>query len=160
MTHRADIAGIADIHDALVGLRAELQRRIDHANQHGDTDDLPRLTAVFEEADHTLRKLARYWDTAGEKDAPKTSPAFDALNEFLFAGRQARIHVLFDGYPTASALGPGGHEQFHAVVLGRVPTSTWNRLAPQVGPAPRAARTPGVSTSCRVSPSTRRRCCS
>src|SRR4051794_1850506 len=38
VTYRADIA---DIHDALVALAAELKRRIDHTDQHGDTDDLP-----------------------------------------------------------------------------------------------------------------------
>ncbi|MFF3420422.1 hypothetical protein ACFYW9_38045 [Streptomyces sp. NPDC002698] len=137
MTYRADI------HDALVGLAVELRRHIDHADQHGDTDDLPRLTVVFEGADHTLRKLARPWDTVRQEDDPKTSPAVDALNELLFAGRQARIHVLFDGHPTADTLGPGGHEQFHTVVLGRVPTRTWNRHSPQTGPAPKGTTHPG-----------------
>ncbi|MER5852507.1 hypothetical protein ABT126_37315 [Streptomyces sp. NPDC002012] len=133
----------ADIHDALVGLATELQRRIDHADQHGNADDLPRLTMVFEEADATLRKLARYWDTIRQKDDPKTSPAVDALNEILFAGRQARIYVLFDGHPTNSALDGGeGRELFSTVVLARVPTSTWDRFAPQVDPAPKGSTHP------------------
>ncbi|AVH61709.1 MULTISPECIES: hypothetical protein [Streptomyces] len=136
VTYRADLA---DIHDALVALAAELKRRIDHADQHGDADDLPRLAVVFEGADHTLRKLTRHWDTVRQEDDPKTSPAVDALHELLFAGRQARIHVLFDGYPTAGTLGPGGHEQFSTVLLGRVPTSTFTRLAPHIGPAPKAS---------------------
>ncbi|MGW7469291.1 hypothetical protein ACWGJT_32650 [Streptomyces xantholiticus] len=140
VTYRADIG---DIHDALVGLRAELQRRIDHTDEHGDADDLPRLTVVFERADHTLRQLARYWDTIRAKDDPKTFPALDTLHELLFAGRQARLHVLFDGHATSSALGPGGHEQFSTVVLGRVPTRTWDRLAPQVGTAPKSSAHPG-----------------
>jgi len=140
VTYRADLA---DIHDALVGLRSELQRRIDHVDQHGDTDDLPRLTVVFERADHTLRQLARYWDTVRQEDDPKTSPAVDALHELLFAGREIRIHVLFDGYPTARSLGQGGHEQFHTMVLGRVSTSTYNRLAPQIGTAPKSSTHPG-----------------
>ncbi|QIZ01194.1 hypothetical protein HEP87_55640 [Streptomyces sp. S1D4-11] len=86
-----------------------------------------------------LRKLARYWDTVRQTGDPETSPAVDALQELLFAGRQARIHVLFDGDPTISALGPGGHEQFSTVILARAPTSTWNRLAPQAGPAPKGS---------------------
>lgn len=140
VTYRTDIA---DIHDALVGLTTELHRRIDHAEQHGDTDDLPRLTVVFEAADHTLRTLARHWDTVRDEGDPKTSPAVEALHELLFAGRQARIHVLFDGHPTNSALGPQGREQFSTVVLARVPTSTWDRLAPQAGPAPKGSTHPG-----------------
>lgn len=139
-TYRADVA---DIHDALVGLWAELRRRIDHADQHGDTGNLPRLTVVFEEADATLRQLARYWDTIRQKDDPKMSPAVDALNEVLFAGRQGRIYVLLNGHLTTSALGPAWREQFSTVVLGRAPTRTWDRLAPQVDPAPKSSAHPG-----------------
>ncbi|MFF4021004.1 hypothetical protein [Streptomyces sp. NPDC001843] len=69
-----------------------------------------------------LRQLVRHWDTVREKGDPKTSPAVDAF------------HVLFDGHPAASALGPLGDEQFATVALRRVPTRTWNRLAPQIGP--------------------------
>ncbi|MFF7603205.1 hypothetical protein [Streptomyces mirabilis] len=74
---------------------------------------------------------------------PMTSPAVDALRELLFAGRQARIHVLFEGQPTHSVLGAEGREQFSTVVLARVPTSTWNWLAPQAGPAPKRSTHPG-----------------
>ncbi|MEU6019355.1 hypothetical protein ABZ826_36795 [Streptomyces sp. NPDC047515] len=85
---------IADVHDALVGLRAELESRIGHVDEHGDTGDLPRLTVVFEGADHTLRKLARHWDKVRQESDPKTSPALDAYEELLFAGREVRINVL------------------------------------------------------------------
>ncbi|WP_435060132.1 FtsK/SpoIIIE domain-containing protein [Streptomyces sp. bgisy060] len=139
VTYRTDIA---DIHDALVGLRAELQNRINHIDQHGDADDLPRLTVVFEVADITLRNLARYWDTVWEKDDPKTSPAVTALEELLFEGRQARMYVFLAGHLN-SPLGPEAREQFSTVVLGRVTTRTWDRLAPQVGTAPENSTHPG-----------------
>ncbi|WJY43178.1 FtsK/SpoIIIE domain-containing protein (plasmid) [Streptomyces sp. P9-2B-2] len=140
VTYRTDIA---DIHDALVGLRAELQHRIDRIDQHGGADDLPRLTVVFEAADHTLRKLARYWATVREKGDPKTSPAVDALHELLFAGRQARMYVFFDGHAANTTLGREGREQFSTVVLGRVTTRTWDQLAPQVDTTPKSNTHPG-----------------
>ncbi|MFF8618111.1 hypothetical protein [Streptomyces sp. NPDC015350] len=53
VTYRCDIA---DIHDALLCLRAEPAR---HVDEHGETVDLPHLAVVFESAGHTLRQLAR-----------------------------------------------------------------------------------------------------
>ncbi|MFK0231116.1 hypothetical protein ACIQUL_35725 [Streptomyces sp. NPDC090303] len=134
---------IETIHDALVGLRTELQRRISHSDQHGDCDDLPRLTVLLEVAHHTLRQLTRYWDKVRQANDPKTSPAVDALNELLFAGRAARMHVLFGGQLDATPLGVFAREQFSTVVLGRATTRTWSRLAPQIHPAPKSSPHPG-----------------
>ncbi|MGW8955780.1 hypothetical protein [Streptomyces sp. NPDC055709] len=64
-----------------------------------------------------------------------TSPAVDALSQVLFDGRRARLHVLFDGHPTAHVLGPQAPEQFATVILRRVPTGTRGRLAPIGGTA-------------------------
>lgn len=133
---------IADIHAALIGLHAELKHRIDHITQHGDVDDLPRRTVVFEAADTTLRNLTRYWDTVREKGDPKTSPAVAALEELLFAGRQARMHVLLAGHLN-NPLGPEGRENFSTVVLGRVTTRTWERLAPHIDTTVKPSPCPG-----------------
>ncbi|WP_163010567.1 hypothetical protein [Streptomyces dangxiongensis] len=133
---------IADIHDALVGLQAELGRCIDHIDQHGDADDLPRLTVVFEAADATLRHLARHWDTVRGEGDPKTSPAIAALKELLFAGRQARMRVLLAGHLNRP-LGPEARENFSTLVLGRVTTHTWDRLAPHIDTAPQGNTQPG-----------------
>ncbi|MEU9189440.1 DUF87 domain-containing protein [Streptomyces sp. NPDC048484] len=137
VTYRRDIA---DIHDALVGLRAELKHRINHADQHGDTDDLPRLAVVFESAGHTLRQLARHWDKVRQAGEAKTSPAVDAYEELLFAGREARIHILAGAQSYSAAL---GREQFSTVLLGRVTTRTWSQAAPQVATVPKASTHPG-----------------
>lgn len=142
---------IETIHDALVGLRTELQRRIAHIDQHGDCDDLPRLTVLLEAAHHTLRQLTRYWDKVRQANDPKTSPAVDALHELFFAGREVRMHVLFGGQLDATPLGVFAREQFSTVVLGRVTTvvlgrvttRTWGRLAPQIHPAPKSSTRPG-----------------
>jgi hypothetical protein len=134
VTYRADVA---DIHDALVGLATELRRRIDVTDRHGDDGELLRLVVVFENGDATLRKLARHWETVRRPGDPTVSPAFTALTDVLFAGDMVRMNVLFDGHPTLSALELGGREQFSTVILGQVPTSTWRRLAPAAGSAPK-----------------------
>jgi hypothetical protein len=134
---------IETIHDALVGLRTELQRRTAHIDQHGDCDDLPRLTVLLEVAHHTLRQLARYWGRARQANDPKASPAVDALHELLFAGRAARIHVLFGGQLGTTPLGAVVRDQVSTVVLRRVTTRTWDRLAPQTHPASKSSTHPG-----------------
>ncbi|MER5201090.1 FtsK/SpoIIIE domain-containing protein [Streptomyces sp. NPDC002755] len=134
VTYRADVA---DIHDALTGLAAELRRRIDVVDRHGSDVGLLRLVVVFENGDATLRKLARHWETVRRPGDPKVSPAFTALTDVLFAGAMVRMNVLFDGHPTLSVLGPEGREQFSTVILGQVPTGTWRRFAPAAGTAPK-----------------------
>ncbi|MDV9175207.1 hypothetical protein R6V09_34490 [Streptomyces sp. W16] len=52
-----------------------------------------RLIVTIDEANTTLRQLARYWETFREKDDPKTSPAITALEDALWAGRAACVHV-------------------------------------------------------------------
>ncbi|MBQ1116248.1 hypothetical protein [Streptomyces sp. C3-3] len=125
-----------------MGLRAELQHRFALIDQHGDVDDLPRLTLVFEAADSTLRQLACHWDTTREKGDPKTSPAVDALQDVLFAGPQARIHVLATSQLATGILG-AGRENFSTKVLGRVTTRTWKHLAPEIHPTPKPNTQPG-----------------
>ncbi|MFI5867422.1 hypothetical protein [Streptomyces sp. NPDC051546] len=153
VTYRSNIA---DIHDALVGLGDEMKRRLDHVDQHGDTAGLTRLTLVFESADRTLRELARHWDKVQEEGAPKTSPAVDAYEELLFAGRAARIHVLAGAQSHSTAL---GREQFSTVILGRVTTRGWSRLAPQIYPAPKSSPHPGRAHVVQGPTPTRRRPC-
>lgn len=92
---------------------------------------------MFENADATLRKLARHWETVRRPGDPRVSPAFTTLTDVLFAGGMVRMNVLYDGDPTLSVLGPEGHEQFSTVILGQVPTGTWRKLAPAEGPAPK-----------------------
>ncbi|MDX3587629.1 hypothetical protein [Streptomyces europaeiscabiei] len=125
VTHRGNVAGI---HDALVGLATELKRR---TNLDGDLDDVPRLMVVFDRADDTLRHLARYWETFRQEGDPEKSPAITALEEVLYEGRQARIHVLYNGRASGGGLTPSAREQFATVVLSRVSAGTWQRLAPK-----------------------------
>lgn len=131
VTHRGNIAGI---HDALVHLASELERRLD---LDGDLDDVPRLIVSVDDANTTLRQLTRYWETFRHKDDPKTSPAIAALEEALWVGRAARIHVLFSGRPQGTVLKGAVRELFATVILARFTADTWQRLAPIAGPAPK-----------------------
>jgi hypothetical protein len=136
VTHRGSVAGI---HDALLGLATELQRRL-HLDD--DLDDTPRLMVVLDRADTTLRHLARYWETFRQKNDPKKSPAITALEDVLHTGHQARIHVLYNGRASDS-LAPAARDQFTTAILARVSTSTWQHLAPIAGPAPKPSAHPG-----------------
>ncbi|GGY73688.1 hypothetical protein [Streptomyces anulatus] len=131
VTHRGNIAGI---HDALVHLAAELERRLD---LDGDLDTVPRLIVAVDEANATLYRLARYWETFRQKEDPKTSPAIAALEEALWVGRAARVHVIFDGRPQDTVLKGAARELFATVILARFTADTWKVLALDIGPAPK-----------------------
>ncbi|MGW3199193.1 hypothetical protein ACWDBD_32430 [Streptomyces sp. NPDC001118] len=136
VTHRGNVAGI---HDALVGLASELKRRID---LEGDLDDVPRLIVAIDDANTTLRQLAPYWETfrlwaVTVLVLAALPPAITALEEALWAGRAARVHVIFDGRPSAGVLGAQAHELFATVILSRFTADTWRRPAPIAGPAPK-----------------------
>ncbi|MFK8851709.1 hypothetical protein [Streptomyces sp. Ac-502] len=143
VTHRGTIAGI---HDALVHLAAELERRLD---LDGDLDDVPRLIVAIDEANTTLRQLARYWESFWQKDDPKRPPDIAALVEALWAGRAARVHVIFDGRPHTAALAgmPAAHELFATVILARFTADTRWRLAPMAGPARMAGPAPKAESA-------------
>lgn len=49
---------------------------------------MPRLIVAVDEANATLHRLARYWETFRQKDDPKTSPAIAALE--MRSGSDAR----------------------------------------------------------------------
>ncbi|MFF3343221.1 hypothetical protein [Streptomyces flavidovirens] len=136
MTHPGSVAGI---HDALVGLATELQRRL---HLEGDLNDAPRLMVVLDRADDTMRHLASYWENFRQKDDPKKSLAITALEDVLHAGRQARIHVLCNSR-VSGGLAPAARDQFATVILARVSAGTWQRLAPIAGPAPKSSAHPG-----------------
>ncbi|MEW2308992.1 hypothetical protein AB0918_10200 [Streptomyces sp. NPDC006864] len=135
VTHRGNVAGI---HDALVGLGEELARRLDLNDS--ELDAAPRLIVSVDSAYSALRQLTRYWETFRGKDDPHTSPAVSALEAALWTGRAARVHVILDGTPAPGVLGAAPHELFGTVILARVSASTWQRLAPLAGPAPKPSK--------------------
>ncbi|GGX46229.1 pRL2-11 [Streptomyces noursei] len=137
---------IADIHDALIRLGAEGQRRIHLAEKLGDDADPaevgPRIVILLEEINATMKQLTRYWEKIKEKGDPKVSPAVDALAEILFMGRAVRLHVLLVAQSaTARALGgPEMRENFATRILARYTQNAWRMLVPEVQPAPKSTR--------------------
>ncbi|WP_245607662.1 pRL2-11 [Streptomyces prunicolor] len=137
---------ISDIHDALVRLGAEGQRRIHVAEHLGDDADPseigPRMVILLEEINATMKQLTRYWEKIKEKGDPKISPAVDALAEILFMGRAVRLHVLLVAQSaTARALGgPEMRENFATRILARYTQNAWKMLVPEVQPAPKSTR--------------------
>ncbi|MFD9053261.1 pRL2-11 [Streptomyces zaomyceticus] len=137
---------IADIHDQLIALGMEGQRRTRVADDLGiDADPKaigPRILILLEEVNATMKQLARYWEKIRESGDPKVSPAVDALNEILYMGRQLRMHVLLVAQSaTARALGgPEAREQFSTRILARYSVNAWRMLAPEVHPAPKSTK--------------------
>nr|WP_173309157.1 pRL2-11 [Streptomyces sp. 44414] len=165
---------IEDIHDALVALGEEGERRnriVDAwEGDEGEAPVGPRMAILLEEANATIGKLKRYWasvrktkaDDDGPAD-PKESPAIDALGEILFMGRAVKMHVLMVAQSaTANALGgPEMRENFATRILARYTRNAWNMLVPG-GPSPRPSRprhTAAPRSSWGASP-TRPRWCS
>ncbi|MFE9403998.1 hypothetical protein ACFYNY_19720 [Streptomyces sp. NPDC006530] len=135
VTHRGNVAGI---HDALVGLGDEMARRLTLTDT--ELDATPRLIVSMDSSHSALRQLTRYWETFRRKDGPRMSPAVSALEAALYTGRAARVHVILDGTPSSSVLGVAPQEMFGTVILARISASTWQRLAPLAGPAPKPSK--------------------
>ena len=126
---------IAEIHDALVQLGAEGERRNRAADATGECDD-PRIFLVAEELNATMGKLARYWSEIRDRTDPKTSPAINALADVMFMGRAVRIHVLAVAQlMTARTLGgPEVRENFATRCLTRCSNNALKMLVPEVMP--------------------------
>lgn len=138
---------IEDIHDALIALGEEGERRNRIVDEwDGDDKDAPvgpRQAILLEEANATIGKLKRYWTKIRDpKTDPKESPALDALGEILFMGRAVKMHVLMVAQSaTANALGgPEMRENFATRILARYTRNAWNMLVPEVQPSPKSTR--------------------
>lgn len=138
---------IEDIHDALIALGQEGERRNLIVDEwEGDEKDAPvgqREVILLEEANATIGKLKRFWAKIRDpKTDPKESPALDALGEVLFMGRAVKMHVLMVAQSaTANALGgPEMRENFATRILARYTKNAWNMLVPEVQPAPKSTR--------------------
>ena len=128
---------IQDIHDGLIAVAAEGDRRfrlMDDAGDESVLDPLPRVTVVLEEINATANRLQKYWAEIRQPSDPKASPAVTALGDVLFMGRQAKIHVVVVGQMvTARSLGgPEARENFSTRVLSRYTQNTARMLAPEV----------------------------
>lgn len=137
---------IEEIHNVLVELDAESERRYMIIDMEGeDTDVGPRLFILLEEMNATIRRLERYWQKVKGPNDPKLSPAVEAIGNLLFMGRAAKEHVIAVAQmATARSLGgPEARENFATRILARYSLNAWRMLVPEIWPAPKASRHSG-----------------
>jgi hypothetical protein len=146
---------IEEIHNMLIALGAEVDRRNELADELADDDgnipdealaDIgPRLEIVCEEMNATANRLAAYWRRIKDKSDPAVSPAVEALGDVLFMGRATRVNVLAVAQMmTARALGgPEARENFATRILARYTVNAWKMLVPEVWPMPKSSRHTG-----------------
>lgn len=139
------VRSIEDIHDVLVGLDAECERRYTILDTDEDADVGPRIIVDLEEMNATIRKLETYWRKVRSNTDPKVSPAVEAIGNLLFMGRAAKMHVIAVAQlATARALGgPEARENFATRILARYTLNAWKMLVPEIWPAPKSSRHSG-----------------
>jgi hypothetical protein len=139
----------AKMHDTLVALAAELQRRydiIDSAEDPDKADVGARIVLFFEEQNIGMKALKKHWEQIREKGDPKRSPAIDALDELLCAGRQAKMHVVSIAQLfTVQATGgdPVARENYATRLMARATVNAWKMLLPECAPFPKIQRKAG-----------------
>lgn len=146
---------IAEIHNTLISVKTELDRRnglVDElADENGDLPPEaksqmgPRILLVMEEMNATARRLADYWRKVKTKEDPAVSPAVEALGDILFMGRAVLVNVIAVAQMmTAKTLGgPEARENFATRIMARYTVNAWKMLAPEVWPMPRSSRHAG-----------------
>lgn len=134
------------IHNRLLSLRDEIDRRndlvVEYADEDGNTDHIdvgPRIFLLAEEMNATINRLSTYWRQIKQKGEPNTSPAVEALQELLFMGRQIKIHVLAVAQMASarSMGGPEARENYATRCLARFTNNAWKMLVPEIWPPPK-----------------------
>jgi hypothetical protein len=141
----AYVRDVADIHDALLAVAEEGDRRFRLIEEYGDDAvlGLPRVLFLYEEATMTGGRLTTYWQKIRQRSDPKASPAItEGLAGILLLGRQALIHAVAVGQSmTARVLGgPEMREAFSARLIGRATAQQQRMLAPDVKLPPSSKR--------------------
>ncbi|MHA6751135.1 hypothetical protein ACX31A_09625 [Dermacoccus nishinomiyaensis] len=110
-----------EIHDALVRLGDEMQRRNDAllglgaAAQAETVAGYQRMAVVIEEVNTLTPRLKTYWEGMRERTDPKLSPAIAALVEIANMGRAVKCHLVFCGQ-RLSVDGLGGSREAGAQI--------------------------------------------
>jgi hypothetical protein len=148
---------IGDIHDALLWVGVEIDRRNrvadDGADINGDTDGVyvgPRMIILAEELNATSQRLATYWRQVKAKDDPARSPAVDALADALFMGRQIQVNIfaVAQMLTAQTAGGPAARENMGIRVLGRFTQNNARMMVPEIVPLPKSSRHRGRVQVC------------
>jgi hypothetical protein len=139
---------IEEIHDALIWLDYEINRRTKVADVGVDLDGEvhanvgPRILVIAEEMNEGMARLRRYWSETRTRLQPKKSPAIEALEEALFMGRQVRVNMFAVAQMmTALAAGSGAaRENMGIRILGRYTRNAWRMLVPEHDMPPRSMK--------------------
>jgi hypothetical protein len=129
---------IPEIHDALVAIGAEGERR-NVAADDPTTFLGPRIYVVFEEMNATMDLLTEYWNEIRERADPKRSPAVTGFRNVVFMGRSVGINgIAIAQLLTARTIGgPEMRENFATRCLARFTANACKMLIPEVRPIPR-----------------------
>jgi hypothetical protein len=148
---------IAEIHEALLWLGAETDKRNRLADEgsdiDGNTDHVdvgPRIIVVAEELNATSVRLAAYWRQVKDKDDPASSPAIEAMGDVFFMGRQVKVNILgvAQMFTARTVGGPEARENAGVRVLGGYTLNNWRMLVPEIWPAPKKSRVKGRVQVC------------
>jgi hypothetical protein len=148
---------IAEIHEALLWLGKETDKRNRIADEGADIDgntdavDVgPRLLIVGEELNATSVRLNSYWRAEKDKDAPNQSPAIEAFGDCFFMGRQVKENILgvAQMFTARTVGGPEARENAGTRVLGGYTQNNWRMLVPEIWPMPRKSRVKGRVQVC------------
>lgn len=146
---------IAEIHNMLLAVKSEVDRRNVLADDLADDDGSippealerigPRILLVMEEMNATANRLSAYWRKVKDKSDPAVSPAVEALGDILFMGRAVLVNIIAVAQMmTAKALGgPEARENFATRIMARYTVNAWKMLVPEVWPMPRSSRHAG-----------------
>jgi hypothetical protein len=149
---------IRDIHDVLIALEAELERRNCLADELTDIDGElpdpamlgPRIIILAEEMNTAMDRLKAHWQEIRDKKDPAKSPALKAWNAVLCMGRSCRANVISVGQ-MGSAVAMGGsaaRENMGVRLLGGYTQNAWKMLVPEIQPMPRSVRHAGRFQLC------------
>jgi hypothetical protein len=153
---------IAKIHDFLVWLDGELERRAKFIRAH--TDFLgnlrgspgPRLMVVLEELNLLANRLQSYWDMLRAEDKalprdmrenlPAVSPAKRALENASYIGRELKVHLFFVSQRLSARATAGSADvrmNIGTRLLAGYDDDTWKMLVGKQTPMPPPSRHQG-----------------
>lgn len=133
-------ADIADIHETLIRLGEEADRR-NRAWDHVDIDNTgaptyPRLIILCEELNATMHLLKSYWrEIRPRGNSDLSGPAVRAMRNILYMGRAVKVHVFAVAQMAIAndVGGPAARENFAVRLFATTWTrNNWEMLAPQV----------------------------
>ena len=141
---------VSDLHDAMVWLGVELDRRNAVAertiNAKGGVlgDVGPRLWIIAEEMNLAHGALKQHWAAIRDPEDPKKSPAFTGLGGVSFAGRAVKMHLVPIGQMLKAEVlgGSDVRENIGVRMLTRYTANSWRMQAGDL-PMPPPSRVPG-----------------